>query len=150
MKLGNSIFPYSSNSSSGFLETTSRFLRLSGDLLLFTFFFSLITRSRSFDHWSMMRGDRYTNSCIRSKYRPMITLISNWRSNRLEDALDHAVVRLFKSQLSLKLRRYAIKRTSVFASIRSDILRSISFRISFLVSIINDVPKALSFLRYDR
>lgn len=45
----------------------------------------------------MMRGDHYTDFCIRFKFRPIIILISTWRIMRLTDALDYTVVKFFES-----------------------------------------------------
>lgn len=45
----------------------------------------------------MMRGDRYVDSTIQFKYCLIITLISNWRSMRLADALNYIVIRLIES-----------------------------------------------------
>lgn len=43
-----------------------------------------------------MRGDRYSDFSIQLKYHLIITLISNWRSTRLANAVDY-IVRLFES-----------------------------------------------------
>lgn len=45
----------------------------------------------------MMRGDRYTDSNIQFKYSLIITLISNWQSKRLADALDYIVIGVFEN-----------------------------------------------------